>query len=207
MFIARTIFHPAPGCLPELRLALEGLLGGHIGASLAVRSALTQRLWGSLPELRISRWYNSLADYEAAFHAQQPNPPVAAQFKSILAVAPGSDIDEVLVPAPDGPDPAYLVRFEYHPAQGQVQDLRQALEERVQAVQGAGRRAALSMRVSGGPALLSLQVLFQDLATLEQARAQALQDPGAQEFSLAVGTHLARPADTPHIYRVLTRAG
>jgi len=124
MFIARTIFHPAAGCLPELRTALAGLLEGHVAASLAVRSTLTQRLWGSLPELRISRWYNSLADYEAAFHAQQPNPPVAAQFKSILAVAPGSDIDEVLVPAPDGPDPAYIVRFEYHPAQGKVQDLR-----------------------------------------------------------------------------------
>ena len=207
MFIARTIFHPAPGCAPELRTALAGLLEGHVAAQLAVRSTLTQRLWGSLPELRISRWYNSLAGYEAAFHAQQPNPPVAAQFKSILAVAPGSDIDEVLVSPPDGPAPAYIVRFEYHPAQGKVHDLRQALAERVQAVQGAGRRAGLSMRVSGGPALLSLQLLFPDLDSLEQARAQTLADPGAQAFSRAVGMHLARPADTPHIYRVLTSVG
>ena len=101
----------------------------------------------------------------------------------------------------------FIARTIFHPAQGHVHDLRKALEARVKAVQGAGRRAGLSMRVSGGPALLSLQVLFQDLATLEQARAQTLQDPGAQEFSRMVGTHLARPADTPHIYRVLTRAG
>jgi hypothetical protein len=207
MFIARTIFHPAPGATSELRMVLEGLLEGHIAAQLAVRSTLTQRIWGSLPELRISRWYDSLADFEAVFRADQPNPPVAAQLKSLLAVAPGSDIDEVLIAPAEGPDPAYLVRFEYHPAQGHVQALRQALEERVRAGQAAGRRANLTMRVSGGPALLSLQVFFQDLETLEQARAQTLQDAAAQEFSRSVGAHLARPADTPHIYRVLRRIG
>jgi hypothetical protein len=207
MFIARTIFHPAAGCLPELRMVLEGQLEGHVAAQLAVRSTLTQRMWGALPELRISRWYASLADFEAVYRAQQPNPPVAAQLKGILAIAPGSDIDEVLVPAAEGPEPAYLVRFEYHPAQGHVQALRQALEERVRAAQAAGRRANLTMRVSGGPALLSLQVLFQDLEALEQTRAQTLQDPAAQEFSRSVGEHLARPADTPHIYRVLRRIG
>jgi len=207
MFIARTIFHPATGATSELRMVLGGLLEGHIAAQLAVRSTLTQRIWGPLPELRISRWYDSLADFEAVFRADQPNPPVAAQLKGLLAVAPGSDIDEVLVPAAEGPDPAYLVRFEYHPAQGHLQALRQALEERVRAAQAAGRRAGLSMRVSGGPALLSLQLLFQDLDALEQARAQTLQDAAAQEFSRSVGEHLARPADTPHIYRVLARVG
>jgi hypothetical protein len=207
MFIARTIFHPAAGCLSELRAVLDGQLEGHVAAQLAVRSTLTQRMWGSLPELRISRWYDSLADFEAVFRADQPNPPVAAQLKSLLAIAPGSDIDEVLAPAADGPDPAYLVRFEYHPAQGHVQALHQALEERVRAAQAAGRRANLTMRVSGGPALLSLHYLFQDLGALEQARAQTLQDPAAQEFSRSVGAHLARPADTPHIYRVVRRVG
>jgi hypothetical protein len=52
-----------------------------------------------------------------------------------------------------------------------------------------------------------LHYLFQDLGALEQARAQTLQDPAAQEFSRLVGAHLARPADTPHIYRVLRRVG
>ena len=62
MFIARTIFHPAAGCLPELRMALEGLLEGHLVASLAVRSTFSQRFCGSLPGLWSSLWYYTPAD-------------------------------------------------------------------------------------------------------------------------------------------------
>ena len=200
MFIARTIFHPAPGQSQALRSALEGLLQPDR------RSVLSRRLWGPMFELRIGTWYESLADVEKAIRERPPTPQTVEQFKTLLAVTPGSDIDEVLVQAPQGPPPEFVVRFEYHPAQGKVTDLRQALEERVRALQADGRRVGLSMRVSGGPQLLSLQGLVQDLGTLEAARAQALADPAAQEFSRSIAAHLARPADTPHIYHILTRS-
>jgi hypothetical protein len=200
VFVNHVLYYPKPG----QEQALADLLGRTL--PVGARATLMSRLWGTAPELRRIAWYESLAAFEAA-NVIGDQTGLASEFVPLVASPPAAELDQVIVEAPEGPPPNYVMRLTYEPAQGEAAELRPLLEQRMRAFNANGEgRVILSMRFSGGPAAFYTSTLFQSLAELEQTRARAQQNPAAREVLAAMTPLLERPVASQDIYRVVARS-
>jgi hypothetical protein len=176
---------PALGKGPALRAALEA----HTKASNAAGGGygLQQRLYASESAFVNLIQFDGLAALDAD-RAASPNDPARqariAKINECLGRPQSTALFEGLVPNAATTPPAYVMRVNFTPALGKGPELRKVLEERVRAgtqkgslATGLGTQVAPEDGVS-----FWINILFANLAGLEEFRAANQSDPSFQAF-------------------------
>ncbi|HLZ71798.1 MAG TPA: hypothetical protein VKV26_17995 [Dehalococcoidia bacterium] len=201
MFVQRVSFQPAPGKGPELREYV-------VSMPRQGRGTVSTRLAGPSPEYRVTTLHDSLAALEQALNDAWANRPKGATpLAGLAAKAPAIELLEVLLPAPEGPNPGAVAQTAFEFAPGKGPEVRRLLEEIAKKRNAEGARMGIAMRVSGGPPAYFLTGFHADLAAVEKARAAALADPEAPARAQRLAGLLARPPELPQIFRIIARFG
>ncbi len=203
MYTVRISHVPATGKGPQLRTALEE----HSKASNAEGGsyALSQQQYSPEPVFVNTMRYENLAAREAYIAANNEARQVRlAKVAEYLAQPQTAELHQVLLPASPTGEVNYVLGVTYFPAAGKGPEMRAILEERVRdRYPFAGNvGAALGTPVVGEAPSFTLNVLFPDLAGLEEFGKANQTDAAFQASQAKLSGLMSRPVRR-ELFRVL----